>query len=346
MAAVTTASRGTDLRPIAWRKMAWTTWRLHRIALCGAIALFGVGAIWLTIRGLQMHHAYNAVAACRPAGSGLCRGVADQFLNSYLPGVGPTLGLLQVFPALVGAFVGVPVLARELETGTFRYAWTQGFGRTRWTVAKLAPLAIAVTVAAGTFSMLVSWYVQPLWGAGDDNGPLYPTIFDLRGVALAAWTLAAFAIGVLAGFLIKRVTPAIFATFATWSGLAFLTGAFLRGHYESPLISTNPNFNIRAWVVSQVWSEGGKPASLSMINQTLQAVDVRAVTPGQFQPGPATPPTVDPVHYLVQHGYALVTTYQPDSRFWSFQLIEGSWLVVLSVAILGSAVWLVRRRAT
>ena len=346
MAAVTTTSRGTELRPIAWRKMAWSTWRLHRIALCGVLALFGVGAIWLTIRGLQMHHAYAAVAACRPIGSGFCRGVADQFLNSYVPGVGPTLGILQVFPALVGAFVGVPVLARELETGTFRYAWTQGFGRTRWTVAKLAPLAIAFTVAAGAFSMLVSWYVQPIWAAGDDNGPLYPTIFDLRGVALAAWTLAAFAIGVLAGFLIKRVTPAMFATFATWSGLAFLTGAFLRGHYESPLVSTNPNFNIRSWVISQVWSEGGKPASLSMINQTLQAIDVRASTPGQFQPGPATPSTVDPVHYLVQHGYALVTTYQPDSRFWSFQLVEGSWLVVLSVAILGSAVWLVRRRAT
>ncbi len=346
MAAVTTASRGTDLRPIAWRKMAWTTWRMHRIALCGVLALFGAAAIWLTIRGLQMHQAYAAVATCQPIGSGLCRGVADQFLSSYAPGVGPTLGLLQVFPALVGAFVGVPVLARELETGTFRYAWTQGFGRTRWTVAKLAPLAIAVTIAAGAFSMLVSWYVQPIWGAGDANGPLYPTIFDLRGVALAAWTLAAFAIGVLAGFLIKRVTPAMFATFATWSGLAFLTGAFLRGHYESPVVSTNPNFNIRSWVISQVWSEGGKPASLSMINQTLQAIDVRASTPGQFQPGPATPSTVDPVHYLVQHGYALVTTYQPDSRFWSFQLIEGSWLVVLSVAILGSAVWLVRRRAT
>ena len=33
------------------------------------------------------------------------------------------------------------MLARELETGTFRYAWTQGFGRWRWTLAKLAPLA-------------------------------------------------------------------------------------------------------------------------------------------------------------------------------------------------------------
>jgi hypothetical protein len=102
---------------------------------------------------------------------------------------------LQVIPALIGAFVAAPLLARELETGTFRYAWTQGFGRSRWTVAKLVPLAVAVTVAAGAFSVLVSWYIQPLWGAGDDNGPLYPTIFDLRGAAFAAWTLAASAIG-------------------------------------------------------------------------------------------------------------------------------------------------------
>ena len=110
--------------------------------------------------------------------------------SNYAPGVGPVLGLLQVIPALTGAFVAAPVLARELETGTFRYAWTQGFGRARWAVAKLVPLAVAVTVAAGAFSPLVSWYVQPLWGAGDNNGPLYPTIFDLRGVAFAAWTLA------------------------------------------------------------------------------------------------------------------------------------------------------------
>jgi hypothetical protein len=36
--------------------------------------------------------------------------------------------LIQVAPALIGAFAGAPVLARELETGTFRYTWTQGFG--------------------------------------------------------------------------------------------------------------------------------------------------------------------------------------------------------------------------
>ena len=45
--------------------------------------------------------------------------------------------VLQAVPALIGAFVGAPVLARELESGTSRFAWTQGFGRWRWTLAKL-----------------------------------------------------------------------------------------------------------------------------------------------------------------------------------------------------------------
>jgi hypothetical protein len=337
--------RDASLRPVPWRRMAWVTWRQHRLTLAGVAALFGVAAVYLLITGLQMHHAYAAVAVCRPAGSGICQQVAGNFLNTYAPGVGPVLGLLQVIPALIGVFAGAPVLARELETGTFRYTWTQGFGRARWTVAKLAPLAVAVTVAAAAFSVLVSWYVQPIWGAGDNNGPLYPTIFDLRGVALAAWTLAAFAIGALAGILIRRVIPAMFATFAAWAGLAAVTGAFLRRHYEAPLISTNANFHIRAWVISQVWTQGGQAASLSMINQTLHAVDVQAVTPGQFQPGPATPASIDPVQYLIQHGYAQLTTYQPDSRFWPFQWIEGGWLVALSLLLIAATVWLVRRRA-
>ena len=338
--------RDASLRPVPWQRMAWVTWRQHRVALAGTAALFGVAAVYLLITGLQIHHAYAAVAACHPAGKGICQQAANNFLSTYAPGVGPVLGLLQVIPALIGAFVAVPVLARELETGTFRYAWTQGFGRGRWAIAKLIPLAVAVTTAGGAFSMLVSWYVQPLWGAGDNNGPLYPTIFDLRGVALAAWTLAAFATGALAGILVRRVIPAMFATLAACGGLAFATGAFLRGHYAAPLTSTNPDVNTHgAWVISQVWSRGGSPASLDMIRQTLHAIDVQALTPGLFQPGPATPPSIDPLHYLVQHGYTLLTTYQPASRFWAFQWIEGGWLLALSVLLIASTVWLVRRRA-
>jgi len=54
-------------------------------------------------------------------------------------------GLLGVvllsLPGVIGAFAGTPLFARKLETGTFRYAWTQGVGRMRWAVAALAVAA-------------------------------------------------------------------------------------------------------------------------------------------------------------------------------------------------------------
>jgi ABC-type transport system involved in multi-copper enzyme maturation permease subunit len=133
-------------------------------------------------------------------------------------------------PVLIGAFAGAPVLARELETGTFRYAWTQGFGRWRWTLAKLVPLAVAVAAAAGALSVLLSWYYQPYLATGNqalglsEVTPFFPGLFSLRGVSFAAWTLAAFAIGALAGMLIRRVVPAIAATLAVYAALVFAAG--------------------------------------------------------------------------------------------------------------------------
>ena len=47
---------------------------------------------------------------------------------------------------------------------------------------------------------------------------------------------------------------------------------------------------------------------------------------------------------LAQHGYTQWTSYQPASRFWPFQWIEGGWLLALSVLLTAVTVWLVRRR--
>ena len=73
-------------------------------------------------------------------------------------------------------------------------------------------LGVAVAAIAGAFSVLVSWYYQPYLAPGrlyDPTSALPHWLFDLRGVAFVAWTLAAFAIGALAGMLIRRVVPAI-----------------------------------------------------------------------------------------------------------------------------------------
>ncbi len=325
------------LRPVPWRRMAWVTWRQHRAALGGVAALLGALAVYLWLTGLQMHHAY--AADCHPASSLAC---TINFTGRYAVNVNIIRAFLQVVPALIGAFAGAPVLARELETGTFRYAWTQGFGRWRWTLAKLVLLAMAVAAAAGLFTLLMSWYYQPYFAAGNQTPqtPLFPGLFGLRGVAFAAWTLAAFAIGALAGMLIRRVVPAIAATLAAYAGLAFAAGLYLRQHYLTPLLTSNPNVPGSAWIISQQWyTKGGKPVSQSVLSQVLQGAPQLAGKGG-------VPKSPDVTQYLIQHGYTQWTSYQPGSRFWPFQWIEGGWLLALSVLLIAATVWLVRRRAT
>ena len=332
----------TSLRPVPWRRMAWVTWRQHRVALAGAAALLGALAVYVWIVGLQLHHAYAAATACHPATSPVCGElmISVNQMNKVLAGG----YVLQAVPALIGAFVGAPVLAREMETGTFRYAWTQGFGRWRWTLAKLVALAAVMAGAAGALSVLLSWYYQPYFAARNqalsfsEASPLTPGLFDLRGVAFAAWTLAAFAIGALAGMLIRRVVPAMVATLAAYTGLALAAGNLLRQHYLTPLVTSSLNVPGSAWITSQWGTKGGKFAFAGQppINLFQQLCPPSAV---------GAKPPISPAQCLVQHGYTLWTSYQPASRFWLFQWIEGGWLLALSLLLTAATIWLVRRRA-
>jgi hypothetical protein len=336
-----------SLRPVPWRRMAWVTWRQHRVALIGMVmALAAIGAYtWMV--GLQLHHAYAAEVACHPAGSDACLQLTSGF-NS--PGGLLTNGwILQLVPALIGAFVGAPVLAREMETGTYRYAWTQGFGRWRWALAKLAGLAVAVTAAAGAISMLFSWYYQPYFGADNqardlsELSSLAPSLFDLRGVAFSAWTLAAFAIGALAGMLIRKVVPAIFATLIAYAGIAIATGAWLRAHYVAPLVTRSLSVPSAVWIVNQGWTKSGQTVSQTALYAILQGAPAQVA--GKEGGGPNLHALVS-WQYLVQHGYTQVTSYQPATRFWAFQWMEAGWLLGLSMLLFTITVWLVRRRAT
>ena len=335
-----------SLRPLPWRRMAWVTWRQHRVALTGlVVALAAIGTYtWMV--GLQLHHAYAAELACHPAGSDACLQLTSGF-NS-VGGFLTNGWILQLVPALIGAFVGAPVLAREMETGTYRYAWTQGFGRWRWTLAKLAGLAFAVTAAAGAISVLFSWYYQPYFGASNqardlsELTSLAPSLFDLRGVAFGAWTLAAFAIGALAGMLIRKVVPAIVATLVAYAGLAIATGVWLREHYFAPLVTRSLNVPSSVWIVSQNWTKGGQTVSQTVLYQVLQGAPAQVA--GKGGGGPNLHALVA-WQYLVQRGYIQVTSYQPATRFWAFQWVEAGWLLGLSVLLIAVTVWLVRRRA-
>jgi hypothetical protein len=338
---VLTMYQDSEPRPVPWRRMAWVTWRQHRPALISVPALLGAVAVFLWIAGLRIHHDYAALAACHPFTSSTCQALNTSF-NSTDWTIGNTVDiLLQLAPALIGAFAGAPVLARELETGTFRYAWTQGFGRERQTIAKLALLAVAITAAAGAFSQVFTWFFQPFLAQGDMT-VLSATVFDTRGIAFAAWTLAAFTIGAFAGMLIRRILPAMAATLSAYLGLDMLTWLFLRPHYPLALVTSNsslfngPSTSSSPWTLSTWWTgPGGKPANQSAVNQVLDL----------FPHNGAPRTTETPAQAFAQHGITQWWRYIPISRFWPMQIIEAGWLLALSVLLITATVWLVRRRA-
>jgi hypothetical protein len=185
-------------------------------------AVLAAAAVFPLIAGLKIHHDYAVLTACRPADSSACQQLNSGFSSTDWRIANVVLIVMNLAPALIGAFAGAPVLARELETGSYRYAWTQGYGRERWTVAKLTLIAVTLTVAAWAFSQVFAWFFQPFLKQ-EDMTVLATTVFDTRGVAFAAWTLAAFAIGALLGMLMRRIVPAMASTLGVYAALAIGT---------------------------------------------------------------------------------------------------------------------------
>ena len=327
-------------RPVPWRALAWVAWRRYRTTLLGILALLGVIAIFLLIRGHQMRDAYAAVQACSPQASAKCGFAFAQFRDAYA-NTGPLGALLVWLPAVIGAFAGAPLLAREFEFGTFRYVWTQGAGRTRWLVALVVAGTLGVAMLAAALGVVLGWYHYALV-AGGIWQRLTPNVFPVTGIAVVGWAMAAFAMGVFIGLLTRRAIPALAVTLAAWTGLAFLASS-LRDRYIAPLITTKLQLASSDFSVDQWWTKGGVRIGNAQLDQVLQSVGIQPVDGGNVQAAPGSP-AVDPVQYLLQHGYTQLTSYQPDSRYWPFQWIEFGWLTIFSLLLLAASIWLLRRR--
>jgi ABC-type transport system involved in multi-copper enzyme maturation permease subunit len=112
-------------------------WRQFRAQATVGLAGLVVVAIVLAVTGPHLVGVYDtAVAACRASGgtSTACNNpVTDTYGGLQIA----VIALVLVVPALIGMFWGAPLIGHELETGTFRLAWTQSVSRLRWLFVKL-----------------------------------------------------------------------------------------------------------------------------------------------------------------------------------------------------------------
>ena len=107
--------------------MIWLAWRQFRLQAFVAVGLLAAVAIAFAWTGPHIVHVYDTVVrTC--ASRGDCPSVTQSFLGRDHLLRDLSLAAILI-PVLVGMFWGAPLIAREMETGSFRLAWTQSVTR-------------------------------------------------------------------------------------------------------------------------------------------------------------------------------------------------------------------------
>jgi len=208
MTAPADAARRTASR-VAWAEGARLTIRLHRFE----IIAFGLALGGLSIAAVLASFYLGSIAPppeCRSFTDSTlpsCEAVRTAFYDAQGRIGGLLLAPLLLVTSAIGLFLGVPIVARELERGTVRLAWSLSPTRWRWYVVRVVPVLLVVvglTVAAGLAADLFFAASTPgVDAAASFNG------YGARGVVLAGRATFLFAIAVVVGAILGRALPAV-----------------------------------------------------------------------------------------------------------------------------------------
>ncbi|MFJ2112978.1 MULTISPECIES: ABC transporter permease [unclassified Streptomyces] len=215
------------------------------------------------------------------------------------------VGLLPpLLPMIVGSFVAGPVIARELEYGTHRLAWTQSVSPARWLLARLALPTAWTVLGTMAFVALYRW----TWTSGPFHGDeaYWYENFSFYGLGpvLVGYVVLAIASGALIGLLTRGVVAAMAVTSAAMTVTVLAFGIKLRGYLmpvtRETALGALPD---SGWVVD--WVEDAVPSELP-VSTTFYG-------------------------------------YHPASHFWPLQFIETGILLALAALALALAFRTLRR---
>ncbi|MFE7749503.1 hypothetical protein [Streptomyces sp. NPDC057428] len=310
---------------VVLRQHRWTLWIAGGLAL---VALLGLIAL-----ALRSSHVAEVFAASDCPVDGGAGRRCDQTARNYLDSMftyrrvldGFALALMAL-PALLSGFVAGPMIARELETGTFRLSWTQSVSPARWLAAKLA--VPAALILAGTVALSAGLH----WARSGPAVP-YPVewysmpVFTTTGTVLAGHIMFGLCVGALIGILVRRTLLALALTvFVT--GVVGVSFAGLRARLWPPSTVTGANLDVREniwWVETGHLTGNGERVSQGPCDQAMSEGDRARCFAEHDITG----------HYL---------DYHPASHFWPLQLVETGILLALATLALALAFRVLRRR--
>lgn len=292
--------------------MTWTAWRLSRSTAIATVSVAVLAVAYLVWSGQQLRGSFasTGLEGCLTGGRIRqdCSDVAYNFfeLSRTMTGGQPVVGVLSLMPGLIGAFIGAPLVAREIETGTLRLAWTQSITRGRWlTTRSLVALLIVVLGVSVMTAGLTYWR----WPLDQVDGRVEVNGYDVQGVIPVAYAILSFSLGLAFGVITRRVVTAIAATLAVF----FLARTVLETAVRPRLLPPV--------TLSFV---GNPPADFDAQLKGAWLLEERIPRPGS--------------------GFPTSYTFQPADRFWPLQLLEAGILLALSAAVIGLAFYWTRHR--
>jgi len=331
-------------------------------AITAAVALIAF-AVLLAATGPHLASLYAAsgLRGCQPASCGQRASSFLQQVDSTSPyaAVNPlSIILIALTPAVIGLFWGAPLLARELETGTFALAWSQSVTRARWLAVKLTVGGLAAISVTEALSLLFAWWAAPLGraaGLGGSGNSLAmnqfnPLAFVTHGITPLGYAAFAFTLGVTAGALIRRTVPAMAVTLAIFAALQIAMPLWIRpnllpaSHTTVPVTSettlnlyTTDSAHTFTFTLATdgltgqpgAWirSSGAADAAGHLVSTVVPSACSPAAS--RSGPGPAL------ANCLASRGLRIAVTYQPASRYWPLQWTETGIYLVLSLALAG-----------
>jgi hypothetical protein len=200
--------------------------RLHRFEIVGFGVLIGLLAIAAVVTAGMLDATGYGTRCWTGTQTPACEAMGRAFFGLMQAQVPMVQAILVALPFLLGAMVGAPLVARELERGTSRLAWSLTPSRLRWFVVRVAPIAIIVFALA----FVAGAALDRLWAAispGTDIANAFDG-FGGRGVVLAARVMFVFAVGVSVGAVMGRVLPALIVT-AVIAYVGIAGGSYVHG---------------------------------------------------------------------------------------------------------------------
>jgi hypothetical protein len=350
--------------------MIWLTWRQFRptaIAAGGALVALAA-ALAATRPALMSLYTSAGLPSCHAA----CAADARYFFRSVKRSNSGDIRLacvliMYLVPAVIGLFWGAPLIARELDSGTFRLAWSQSVTRARWATVKLVLIGGAAMLTAGLMSLLIAWWSSPLYQASDRAGgpgaALFgnrfdPLLFSTTGIISLGCAAFAFALGAAAGLLLRRTIPAMAVTLAVFAAIQVLVPILVRPHLIPSVQTTQAASAVKISDLSvgadslKVAGISGQPGAWILGNRFVDATghtvtSLPSACVNAFNSGGGVGPNgvaESLPSCLARHGIKIAVSYLPASRYWALQSAETGMYLVLAAGLGGLCYWAVRRR--